>query len=219
MISKLGRKFQFRQRVISTATVFFRRFYLKNSYSETDPFTVIAACCYLAAKAEESPIHIKSVVQEARTIFNREPSSVTQNGWINLCLSTEEDLNGKQWSTDNHKIAEMEFYLVDDLECDLVVFHPYRTLLALCKKEPVNSALESGEEGEALDIGAGLDAVDGPRYWGTGEGQLELPPGALQVAWSVTPPFSYTRLFTRGLSGLLSMIHTGLNSAFCTHLT
>ena len=71
VISKLGRKLQFRQRVIATATVFFRRFYLKNSYSETDPFTVIAACCYLAAKAEESPVHIKSVVQESRTIFNR----------------------------------------------------------------------------------------------------------------------------------------------------
>ena len=46
---------------------------------------------------------------------------------------TEEELN-RQWSTDNQKVAEMEFYLVDDLECDLVVFHPYRTLLALCKE-------------------------------------------------------------------------------------
>jgi cyclin C len=71
VITKLGRKMLFRQRVIATATVFFRRFYLKNSYSLTDPFTVMAACCYLAAKAEESPIHIKTVVQDSRTIFNR----------------------------------------------------------------------------------------------------------------------------------------------------
>jgi cyclin C len=78
----------------------------------------------------------------------------------------------------------MEFYLVDDLECDLVVFHPYRTLLVLCKRE-ANTSPEHGEEGEALDLGTGLDASDGPRYWGTGEGQLELPPGALQVAWFV----------------------------------
>lgn len=103
-------------------------------------------------------------------------------------IITEEELNGRIWSTDNHKIAEMEFYLVDDLECDLVVFHPYRTLLALCKKEIINSSIDSGEEGETLDMGAGLDATDGPRYWGTGEGQLELPPGALQVAWHVTLP-------------------------------
>lgn len=75
----------------------------------------------------------------------------------------------------------MEFYLVDDLECDLIVFHPYRTLLALCKRE-LNTSPD-GEEGEALDLGAGLDASDGPRYWGTGEGQLELPAGGLQVSW------------------------------------
>ena len=106
---------------------------------------------------------------------------------------TEEELKGKQWSTDNQKIAEMEFYLVDDLECDLVVFHPYRTLLALCKE--ANNSLESGEEGETTDIGIGMDASYGPRYWGTGEGQLELPPGALQVAWyAFIPPVRMSQI-------------------------
>lgn len=56
----------------ATATVFFRRFYIKNSYCETDPFIVIAACCYVAAKAEESPVHIKTVVTEARLLFGSE---------------------------------------------------------------------------------------------------------------------------------------------------
>jgi cyclin C len=72
VITKLGKKLQLRQKVIATATVFFRRFYLKNSYCETDPFIVIAACCYVAAKAEESPIHIKNVMTESRTLFSRE---------------------------------------------------------------------------------------------------------------------------------------------------
>jgi transcription initiation factor TFIIIB Brf1 subunit/transcription initiation factor TFIIB len=69
VISKLGKKLQLRQRVIATATVFFRRFYVKNSYCETDPFIVVAACCYVAAKAEESPVHIKNVIAEARALF------------------------------------------------------------------------------------------------------------------------------------------------------
>ncbi|EDR04949.1 uncharacterized protein LACBIDRAFT_168583, partial [Laccaria bicolor S238N-H82] len=102
---------QLRQKVIATATVFFRRFYMKNSYCETDPFIVISACCYVAAKAEESPIHIKNVMTESRTLFKI--------------------YNVKHFPTDNSKLAEMEFYLVDDLECDLIVFHPYRTLLTL----------------------------------------------------------------------------------------
>lgn len=70
VIAKLGKKLQLRQRVIATATVFFRRFYVKNLYCETDPFIVIAACVYVAAKAEESPIHIKNVVSEARMLFS-----------------------------------------------------------------------------------------------------------------------------------------------------
>ncbi|KAF5372017.1 hypothetical protein D9615_008128 [Tricholomella constricta] len=167
-ISKLGKKLGLRQRAIATATVFFRRFYLKNSYCETDPFIVIAACCYVAAKAEESPVHIKNVVAESRSLFSHEAYNV------------------KHFPSDHTKLAEMEFYLVDDLECDLVVFHPYRTLLTLCKKEVTDTtSLFGSEEGEADEVGVGLGAEDGTRYWGTGEGQLELSEGALQTAWFI----------------------------------
>ena len=65
-----------------------------------------------------------------------------------------------------------------DLECDLTVFHPYRTLMALCRKEGSSSS-----QTEAGEVGVGID--NGPRYWGTGEGQLELPDDAIQLAWSV----------------------------------
>ena len=74
----------------------------------------------------------------------------------------------------------MEFYLVSDLECDLVVFHPYRTLLTLCGKEAAHAVVS-----EAGEVGVGVD--DGPRYWGTGEGRLELEEGPLQTAWYVVP--------------------------------
>ncbi|THV01212.1 hypothetical protein K435DRAFT_655830 [Dendrothele bispora CBS 962.96] len=166
IISKLGKKLNLRQRVIATATVFFRRFYLKNSYCETDPFLVIAACCYVAAKAEESPVHIKTVVQEARHVFG------------------QDQYNVKNFPSDNTKLAEMEFYLVDDLECDLTVFHPYRTLLALCKKETLQFGV-GGDLLDAGDLGVGMGPDDGPRYWGTGEGRLELSENALQMAWFI----------------------------------
>ncbi|KAI6014986.1 cyclin-like protein [Pisolithus orientalis] len=159
-ITRLGKKLGFRQRVIATAIVFFRRFYLKNSYCETDPFIVIAACCYVAGKAEESPSHIKNIATEARFLFSQQPY------WV------------KNFPVDNSKLAEMEFYLVADLECDLTVFHPYRTLMSLCQKEG-----SSESQTEAGEVGVGID--DGPRYWGTGEGHLELPDEALQLAWSI----------------------------------
>ena len=87
----------------------------------------------------------------------------------------------KNFPSDNSKLAEMEFYLVDELECDLTVFHPYRTLLSLCGKEG-GAAIPEAEAGEA-----GADDVDGPRFWGTGEGRLELQEGAFQMAWCVRP--------------------------------
>lgn len=71
----------------------------------------------------------------------------------------------------------MEFYLVDDLECDLVVFHPYRTLMTLCGKDNISPFADA----EAGELGVGVQ--DGARYWGTGEGKLELQEGALQMAW------------------------------------
>ncbi|THH32155.1 hypothetical protein EUX98_g2024 [Antrodiella citrinella] len=85
----------------------------------------------------------------------------------------------KSFPSDNSKLAEMEFYLVDDLECDLIVFHPYRTLMNLCGKEGANTG--------AGIVAAELfsDSSEGPRYWGTGQGKLELSEGALQMAWFI----------------------------------
>ncbi|KAF4600437.1 cyclin family protein [Pleurotus pulmonarius] len=162
LITKLGKRLSLRQRVIATATVFFKRFYLKNSFCETDPFIVIAACCYVAAKAEESPVHIKNVVSEARSLFSHDIYGI------------------KTFSSDNSKLAEMEFYLVDDLECDLTVFHPYRSLLTLCRKEG-----DQDEEAEAGEVGVGIGGDEGPRYWGSSDGQLQLKEGALQTAWFI----------------------------------
>lgn len=66
--------------------IFFRRFYVKNLLAETDACAeshrksdeaetpasrclVAAACVYVAAKSEEAPIHVKTVVEASRAIF------------------------------------------------------------------------------------------------------------------------------------------------------
>lgn len=73
----------------------------------------------------------------------------------------------------------MEFYLVDDLECDLVVFHPYRTLLAIWGKEVGAVPSLDAEVGE---VGVGVHET---RYWGTGAGKLEVHESVMQIAWFV----------------------------------
>ncbi|KAG9101818.1 RNA polymerase II holoenzyme cyclin-like subunit, partial [Ceratobasidium sp. 370] len=165
LISKLCKKLNLRQQVVATATVYFRRFYIKNSYCETDPFFVASACCYLAAKAEEIPVHLKSVVVESRTLYSHS------------------DYQMKSFPSDHSKLAEMEFYLLEDLDFDLIVFHPYRSLHALFAR------YEAVQESEAGEVGSGATASfynDGERYWGTGEGRMEdIEDGAMSMAWFV----------------------------------
>ncbi|CAG8441622.1 16882_t:CDS:2 [Acaulospora colombiana] len=64
---------------------------------------------YLACKIEESPHHIKTVISEMKKLT--------------------EDKGGFPY--ENHKVAEMEFYLMEELNFNMIVFHPYRTLKAL----------------------------------------------------------------------------------------
>ena len=40
---------------------------------------------------------------------------------------------------DTSKLGEMEFYLLEDLDFHLVVFHPYRALLHICGREQADS--------------------------------------------------------------------------------
>lgn len=84
---------------------------------------------------------------------------------------------------DNHRLAEMEFYLVDELECDLTVFHPYRTLTTLCAKELKDTEVVTNSH---RDPGNGVDS--GERYWGTDAGKLILDEKPLQLAWLVKSP-------------------------------
>jgi len=69
-MQKMCKRLNLRQQVLATAIVFYRRFYLRNSYCETEPGLVAAACVYVAAKAEETPVHVKSAVSEAKAVFN-----------------------------------------------------------------------------------------------------------------------------------------------------
>ncbi|QRV87557.1 RNA polymerase II holoenzyme cyclin-like subunit [Ceratobasidium sp. AG-Ba] len=77
----------------------------------------------------------------------------------------------------------MEFYLLEDLDFDLIVFHPYRSLHALFAR------YEAVQESEAGEVGSSTTASfynDGERYWGTGEGRMEgIEDGAVSMAWFV----------------------------------
>ncbi|WVQ82567.1 hypothetical protein IAT38_004697 [Cryptococcus sp. DSM 104549] len=198
LIQKLGKRLILKQYPIATACVFFRRFYLKNSICETNPYLVLAACVFVAAKVEETPVHIKSVVSEMKVVCN--------------------EYNVKMFPAETNKLGEMEFYLLEDLDFHLVVFHPYRALLHMTGREPSDSGtfpqsraeedLEIRKKGEARrkardeEARKGGGGGGGRGDWdpedeteeerirrlmgrGTTEGMMEIDEGVLQISWFI----------------------------------
>lgn len=53
VIQTLGEQLKLRQQVIATATVYFKRFYSKNSLKCIDPLLLSPTCIFLASKVEE----------------------------------------------------------------------------------------------------------------------------------------------------------------------
>ncbi|KAI8974281.1 cyclin-like protein [Pilobolus umbonatus] len=113
LIQKLAKRLHLRQQAVATAIVYFKRFYINNSIKSTDPALVIVTCVYLATKIEECPVHIKVVTQEAKVVFQGE-------------------FNGFHY--DSSKVAEFEFYLLEELEFYLIAWHPYRALTQITQE-------------------------------------------------------------------------------------
>ena len=68
--------------------------------------------------------------------------------------------------SDHTKLGEMEFYLLEDLEFNLTIFHPYQDLADLCTTQDADVLNDSSS---ALR---------------TARGKLVLEEGAMQTAWS-----------------------------------
>ncbi|TPX40527.1 hypothetical protein SeLEV6574_g06569 [Synchytrium endobioticum] len=111
---RLGKKLGVRQQVMATASVYFKRFFIKNAFRNTDPPLVVATCMYLACKIEECPQHIKNVVTEMRNLVH------------------ETRIDGP-FPYETFNLAEFEFYLMEDLDFYMIIYHPYRPLTQYLK--------------------------------------------------------------------------------------
>ncbi|KAF2267082.1 C/H/G cyclin [Lojkania enalia] len=106
MLSKMARPLGIRQQALATAQVYVRRFYTKVEIRRTNPALVLATALYLACKMEECPQHIRMILAEARH-----------------CWDTS--------FTDISKIGECEFTLISEMNSQLIIHHPYRSLADL----------------------------------------------------------------------------------------
>ncbi|KAM0236007.1 hypothetical protein ACHAPO_005230 [Fusarium lateritium] len=104
---RLAKRLTIRQQSMATAQVYMKRFYSKVEIRRTNPYLVIATAIYLACKIEESPQHIRLIVTEARQMW------------------------GDLVAIDTSKLGECEFMMISEMRSQLIVYQPYRTVIAL----------------------------------------------------------------------------------------
>uniref|UniRef100_A0A671SVY1 Cyclin-C n=1 Tax=Sinocyclocheilus anshuiensis TaxID=1608454 RepID=A0A671SVY1_9TELE len=114
VIQALGEHLKLRQQVIATATVYFKRFYARYSLKSIDPVLMAPTCVFLASKVEEF-----GVVSNTRLI-----SAATSVLKTRFSYAFPKEFPFRM----NH-ILECEFYLLELMDCCLIVYHPYRPLL------------------------------------------------------------------------------------------
>ncbi|KAG7275622.1 hypothetical protein CRUP_021949 [Coryphaenoides rupestris] len=98
----------------ANATVYFKRFYARYSLKSIDPVLMAPTCVFLASKVEEF-----GVVSNTRLI-----SAATSVLKTRFSYAFPKEFPYRM----NH-ILECEFYLLELMDCCLIVYHPYRPLL------------------------------------------------------------------------------------------
>lgn len=117
-ILRLTKRLLTRQQVFATAMIYIHRYLLSTPLHSVNAYLLISTAFYLASKTEESPHHIRLVIAEARSLW---PEFVPG---------------------DVSRIGEMEFSLISELRSQLIVWHPYRTLMDMKDKSNLGLATE-----------------------------------------------------------------------------
>eukprot|EP00116_Pleurobrachia_bachei_P010797 sb/3471059/ len=112
-IQALGETNKLRQQVIATATVYFKRFYILTSFKSIDPFLMAPTCIFLASKVEEcGAIPIQRLITVCSSLIKSR-----------FCFAMTSDFIYRP-----QHVLECEFYLLEMMDCCLIVHQPYRPL-------------------------------------------------------------------------------------------
>lgn len=133
-IQGLGEIMKVRQQVVATATVFFKRFYAKNSIKSIDPLLMCPTALYLAAKVDEYGVLSNTRLMQACSNLVKQKFSYAFH-------------QPAEYSFKINHVWECEFYLLELMDCCLIVFHPYRPL-----QQYVHDLCNSTDDAQLLQV-------------------------------------------------------------------
>ncbi|EEC43276.1 predicted protein, partial [Phaeodactylum tricornutum CCAP 1055/1] len=115
-IEEAGRVLKLPRVAVSTAMVFFHRFYAKHSFQDHDRFEVAVACIVLAAKTEESPKKLTTVIDECHKLKVRGMQA------------------GEEFIKLKERILLLERVILHTIGFELSIDHPYKFLVEQIQK-------------------------------------------------------------------------------------
>ncbi|KAK2705865.1 cyclin-K-like isoform X2 [Artemia franciscana] len=118
-IMDLGNNLGLRYDTMASGIVYFHRYYMFHTFQEFPRYVTACCCLFLAGKVEETPKKCKDVIKHAKTV-----------------------LTEKQYATfgedPKEEIMTLERILLQTIQFDLQVEHPYRYLLSYGKSFKVD---------------------------------------------------------------------------------
>ncbi|GBG28750.1 Cyclin-C [Hondaea fermentalgiana] len=106
----VGKSLGWRQTVIATSKLLYKRFFVVTCMDERyDPRLIAVTCLYLAAKVEElGQYNLRDLLKKVQEVQSREGFQIPKYS--------------------HQHVHDFEFHILDALSFDLVVFHPYQYL-------------------------------------------------------------------------------------------
>jgi cyclin T len=146
-IEEAGRVLKLPRVAVATAMVFFHRFYAKHSFSEHDRFEVAVACLVLAAKTEESPKKLNTVIDECYKLKVRgmQAGRISQpagSAAPSAATTGNLDPKGEEFLKLKERILLLERVILHTIGFELSIDHPYKFMVEQIKKMVQRRQLE-----------------------------------------------------------------------------
>jgi cyclin T len=162
-IEEAGRILKLPRLAVATAMVLFHRFYAKHSFAEHDRFEVAVACILLAAKVEEAPKKLSTIIVECHALKCSGAARVgrslpaPQSG-IDGATKAELpfDTNSEEYSKLKERILLLERVVLHTIAFELSIDHPYKFVVDQVRKwcNLRKVEYEPNSEGAAAVVGA-----------------------------------------------------------------
>jgi hypothetical protein len=141
-IEEAGRLLKLPRVAVSTAMTFFHQFYAKHSFNDHDRFEVAVAAIVLAAKTEESPKKLNTVITECHKLKSRgmQAGRISQGGGLTpppppmTSAPGELDPKGEEFLKLKERILLLERVILHTIGFELSIDHPYKFFVEQIKK-------------------------------------------------------------------------------------